>query len=198
MALLCFTTLGSLTNAGSPLMTTDHWGPSIVVTSPSPWEATISLSLATNITKIAAASNIIIQTSIEIPTSASQSIVDDPMKVNCSSPLGPSAESPPNYSRSEILTLHPAAGKNAPRLRHGPSLDHRSRSIARILRIARIQYGDRNLLGLWHYQTSKHRNISRYTKYWKFLFVWLYLHWAVFVWVCGLVWSLCLCHRVIR
>ena len=143
---------------------------------------------------------IFIQTSIEIPTSASQSIVDDPMKVNCSSPLGPSAESPPNYSRSEILTLHPAAGKNAPRLRHGPSLDHRSRSrsIARILRIARIQYGDRNLLGLWHHQTSKHRNISRYTKYWKFLFVWLYLHWAVFVWVCGLVWSLCLCHRVIR
>ena len=38
-------------------------------------------------------------------------------------------------------------------------LHHRSRSIVHIPRIARLQYGDRNLLGLWwHQQTS--RNIE--------------------------------------
>ena len=88
------------------------------------------------------------------------------MKVNCQFPLGPSAESPPNYSWAASTSWESDSAA-------GAALHHRSRSIAHIPRIARIQYGDRNLLGWWHHQTSTNIKDTESIKsrYWRFLLV---------------------------
>ena len=181
MALLCFTTLGSLTHGCivlvSPLMTTDHQGPLHCRHLSQSLGSHNLIIVCHKHYKDSSRITIIIQTHLEIQPQQ-QSIVDDPMKVNCQFPLGPSAESPPNYSRATSWEPDSAAAA---------ALHHRSRSwsIAHIPRIARIQYGDRNLLGWWHHQTSKHNKYQRYIKLKQKvsnLFVWFprwYLHCTV-------------------
>lgn len=96
---------------------------------------------------------IIIQTHLEIANLSLNQFSMIPWKLIVNFPsdqaLSHLATIPP--SSQSWLRTHSAAGAD---------LHHRSRSIARIPRIARLQYGDRNLPGLWHHQTSTHRNIQ--------------------------------------